>query len=145
MKKIIILSSLFLALTAAVLFAVPNLFKKEKPVSKEINLAISSNNNYSSAAYDDAKASVHVVITKIKGNQQTLVLDKVYNAMQLKQIPDNGNAMNSKVVIPNVFDSKEKLVVTYTITYDTKGSVIEFCNGKTAAEKSNQEQIDINI
>ncbi len=63
MKKITIIFSLVIAATVAV-FAATNWYQKEQPVNKEINLAITSNNNYSSAAYNDAKASVHVIITK---------------------------------------------------------------------------------
>lgn len=144
MKKIIIIAAIILTASIAA-FTPVKYFTKEQPVSKEINLAISSNNNYSSAAYNDAKASVHVVITKLVGNKQTIVSDKVYNNMQLSQVPTNGNAINSKIVIPNVFNKKEKLVVTYTITYDSRGSIIQFCNGTIASDKSNSEKIEIHI
>lgn len=144
MKKIIIITVIILAAVIAA-FTPVKYFTKEQPVSKEINLAISSNNNYSSAAYSDAKASVHVIITKLEGNRQTVVSDEVYNDLQLSQVPTNGNAINSKIVIPNVFNKREKLVVTYTITYDSRGSIIQLCNGTVASDKSNTEKIEIHI
>ncbi len=144
MKKIIIISTIFLAATITA-FTPQSWFTKEKPVNKEINLSISSNNNYSSAAYDEAKASVHVVITKVSGSKQTVVLDKVYDAMQLKQIPTNGNAIYKNVTIPNVFNDKEKLIINYTICYDSRGSIIQLCNDKIASDKTNTEKIEINI
>ena len=144
MKKITIFFLLLVAATFTV-FAATNWFQKEQPVNKEINLAITSSNNYSSAAYNDAKASVHITITKISSKQKTVVLDKVYDAMQLSLVPTNGNAINSKVIIPNVFNGKEKLMITYCISYNSRGSIIEFCNGKVASDKSNNEKIQINI
>ena len=144
MKKITIIFTLVVAATVAV-FAATNWYQKEQPVNKEINLSISSNNNYSSAAYDEAKASVHVVITKVSGSKQTVVLDKVYDAMQLKQIPTTGNAINKNVTIPNVFNDKEKLIINYTICYDSRGSIIQLCNDKIASDKTNTEKIEINI
>ena len=144
MKKIIIITTIILAAAIAA-FTPVKYFETEQPVSKEINLAISSNNNYSSAAYSDAKASVHVVVTKLEGSKQTVVSDKVYNDMQLSQVPTNGNAINSKIVISNVFNKKEKLVVTYTITYDSRGSIVQLCNGTITSDKSNSEKIEIHI
>ncbi len=145
MKKAIIFTSILLPALVALLLVTPLFRNAKKPVNKEINLAISSNNNYNSAAYDEATASVHVVITKVNGNQQTVVSDKIYSSMPLRQVPTNGNAINSKIIVPNVFDGKEKIVVSYTIIYDSRGSVIEFCNGQIAAEKSDHDHIDISI
>ena len=144
MKKIIILTALIIGATVAA-FTPVRYFQTEKPVSKEINVAISSRNNYSLAAYSDAKASVHVTITKVNGSRQTVVSDKVYSDMSLSQVPTNGNAINSKIVIPNVFNKKEKLLITYTISYNSRGSVVQLCNGTIASDKSNSEKIEIHI
>ncbi len=144
MKKIIIITTVAVAVAVAAFTSVKH-FTKEQPVSKEINLAISSSSDYSSAAYKEAKASVHVLITKVEGATQTVVSDKVYNEMALNKVPTNGNAINSKIVIPNVFNKKEKLVVTYTITYDSRGSIVQLCNDTIASDKSNTEKIEIHI
>lgn len=143
MKKIAIVSALFmLALTA---FAMNRFYNRETAVNKEINLSISSHTNYSPAVYRNDKASVHVVVYKISGSKQTIVMDKQYDAIQLQDVPNSGNAINKKIVIPNVFNSKEELVVTYTISYESNGSILQYTNGKTASDKSNLEQIQINI
>ncbi len=144
MKKIIVFTAALIVVFAFVSATSSNIFTKQKPVSKEINLAISSHNNYSSAAYNDAKASVHIIITKVNGTKKTVVSDNLYNDMQLNQIPINGNEISRKVIIPNVFNDKEKLVITYTISYDSRGSIIQFCNEQTASE-NNKEKIEINI
>lgn len=143
MKKVIIISALFLlALTA---FAMNKFRNGETAVSKEINLSISSHNDYSFAAYRNDKASVHVVVYKVCGSKQTVVMDKQYDAIHLQDIPAGGNAINQKLVIPAVFNSKEQLVVIYTISYESNGSILQYTNGKAASDKDNKEQIEINI
>ncbi len=144
MKKILIITTAILIATI-VAFTPVKYFQTEKPVSKEINVAISSRGDYSSTAYSDAKASVHVVIVKLEGNKQTVVSDKVYNDMQLSQVPANGNSINSRFIVPNVFNKKEKLLITYTISYNSQGSIVQLYNGTYLSDKSNSEKIEIHI
>lgn len=144
MKKTTTILSLFIIAMTMILGAA-GFYKREQAVNKEINLSISSSNNYSPAAYRNDKASVHVVVTKMCGAKQTVVMDKVYDSMHLQDIPTNGNAINKRIVIPNVLNKREKLIVTYTISYESSGSILQYSNGKIASDKNNQEQIEINI
>ncbi len=129
MKKIIT-CVLAVGLTTAAAFnqQIVNAIIPEKPVSKEISLAIAKENDYSSRAYDEAVASVHIIITKMNGAKKVIVWDKTFDTLQLKKYPTIANAYEQSIIIPNIFDRKEKLLVEYIITYTEKGSVLKFAN-----------------
>ena len=87
MKKSIISISLIFLVTVAVFYnQITSVLRSEKPIYKEISLTIATGNNYSATAYDNALASVHVTVYKISGNKQTIVWDKTFDTMQLKNI-----------------------------------------------------------
>src|SRR3954451_14853379 len=116
----------------------------EKQVSKSINLSIYRENNYSSAAYDSTIASVHITLYKVVGNEYTTVYEKTLNSMQLKQFPNMQNAMNSSLTIPNLLNSKEKLLINYAVTYNTQGSEITL-NNYLVTNAGNKDNLKINI
>src|SRR5207253_4880060 len=121
MKKFITILPILITFILAV-HQVVKLHPTEKPVNKSINLSIYRENNYSSAAYDSTIASVHLTLYKVVGNKYTTVYEKTLSSMQLKQFPDMQNAMNSSLTIPNLLNSKEKLLINYAVTYNTQGS-----------------------
>src|SRR5690349_22561773 len=71
-------------------------------VNKEISLAISTDNNYSSAAYDSSLAQVEVTVKRINGKSSYTTLTKTYDAMQLKQYASASKAATEKISIPDV-------------------------------------------
>lgn len=143
MKKLLLI---FPVLTTLLLF-VPqfkSLHTAEQPVNKSINLEIYRENNYASAAYDSTIASVHITVCKVAGNKSTPIYEKTFNGMQLKQLPDVQNAMNSSFTIPNLLNSKEKLLIYYDVIYNTRGSELTLSNYMyTSAVK--QDDLKINI
>ncbi len=146
MKKSIISLSLILLVTAIVYNKqIYSFIRSEKPIYKEISLTIATANNYNASAYDNALASVHVTVYKISGKKQTIVWDKTFDTMQLKNYPQINHALPERVTIPNVLESQEKLVVTYTVTYDTKGSVLKMANGSVVASGEKTEKLFIGI
>ncbi len=48
--------------------------------------------------------------------------------MQLNQFPEMQNARSSRLTIPSVWNNKEKLLITYDLTYDTRGSKLTLSN-----------------
>ncbi len=117
----------------------------EKPVSKNISFAVYAANDYSSPVYKDASAKLRITVTKVKGCSRTIVWDKTYDAKQLHDYPSFQHAMSQKVVINNVLDSREKLEVVYTLTYDNKGSVMQMYNGTVVSKGEQTGQLLINI
>ena len=143
MKKFIILLPVILTLLVCLAFSV----KKqpvEQPINKSINLSIYRENNYSSAAYDSTIASIHVTVYKVVDNKCTPVCDKLFSGMQLKQFPEMQNALNHSITIPNIMNSKEKLLIYYDVIYNTRGSELTLSNYMyTNAVKKDNLKINI--
>jgi hypothetical protein len=116
-----------------------------KLMDKEINLAIFTDNNYNNAAYDSSLAQVEVTVTRINGNSSYTAFTKTYDAMQLKQFATEKNALTDKMNIQGVKDGKEVLVITYDVTYDTKGSKLTIEKKEVIGRGEAQKKIDVVI
>ena len=104
-------------------------FAPERPIIKNVNLEVYKSNDYLSAIYNDATAKISITITKVSRNSRMIVWNKTFNALQLKQYPSLEDALLQKVAIDNVFDNKEHLEVRCTISYNSKGGLLEIHNG----------------
>jgi hypothetical protein len=143
MKKYIAILPILITFLLS-LFQIAKVHKTEKPVEKSINLSIYRENNYSSAAYDSTIASVHITVSKVVDNKCTTVYDKTLTSMQLQQFPDVQNALNSTFTVPNLLNNNEKLLITYDVTYNTRGSELTLSNYMyTNAAKEDQVKINI--
>ncbi len=146
MRNYLIGSSLIFIMSAVVFYKpISDKFWPEKPVSKEINFAIASNNNYSSAAYENSSATVHVTVIKVKAGKQIIVWEKNFDTLQLKKYPRLNQAYTQRVTIPKVYDSKENLIIAYTITYNTNGNVLQVANGSIVPYGLRKDKLFINI
>lgn len=118
---------LFVSLTV---ISLQNRFNKIFPANKiinaEIDLHIKSDNKYLSPAYDEATAQIHITVTKISGSKRVVVWEKDFKNMQLKSYSNNFNTQT--LMISDLAQSKEKLEVTYTVTYNSNGSVLRLAN-----------------
>lgn len=121
------------------------IFFPAAPVSKSISFSVYAGKNYSAPVYHDALASLHIVIVKTWGSKETVVWDKTYQAMELRNFPSLQNAVSENIVIGNIKDGKEKLEVTYTLTYNTKGSVLQMSGDTIIAANTKPEQVYISL
>lgn len=146
MKKIIVGLAITIV-TASLIFnhQITSWFAPAKSVNKEISLMIGSGNNYSSKAYESSYATVTVVVTKMTGKTETVVWKKSFDTLPLSQYPAFNNAVANKLVIPGITDKKEKLLITYTITYNTKGNILQTVYGETINTDSKQNKLSISI
>lgn len=117
----------------------------EKAINKNISFEVYKTANYSSAVYHDASAGLQVTVVKVKGNERKVVWQKNYDARLLEQYPSAANAITQSVVIHNVVDSKEHLEVLYTLTYNSKGSVMQLQDGKVICSGIQGSRLFINI
>lgn len=117
----------------------------EKTVSKNISFAVYKTGEYNSNIYADASAKLQVTIVKVRNNTRSIVWQKSYDAKLLSQYPSLENAIAQNVVINNVVDSKEKLEVVYTLTYDSKGSELQLQDGTTIDKGQKDGKLFINI
>ncbi|WP_153800630.1 hypothetical protein [Foetidibacter luteolus] len=147
MKKHLLWLSVMFALVIAASYQqqVGELINPEKPVTKDISLAVYAGSNYNSKIYDESVAKLHVTVYKVRGKKESIVWQKSFDAMELKELPDCSNALSQEVRISNVFDKKEQLIVTYTLVYESKGSIVERYNGSLVGKGKNAEKLYINI
>lgn len=143
MKKLLIILPVLMTLLLCASQA-KKLSPTEKPISKSINLSIFRENNYSSAAYDSTIASVHITVSKVVGDKYTTVYDKTLSSMQLQQFPEMQNAISNSLTIPNLLNNKEKLLINYEVTYDTRGSKLTLSN-YLVTNAASRDNLKINI
>ena len=117
----------------------------EKTISKNIRFEIFKTDNYTSSIYNDASAKLQVTVVKVRGTERSVVWQKNYDAKLLSQYPNAANAISQNIVIPNVADNKEHLEVLYTLTYDSKGSVMQLQDGAVISEGAKNGNLSINI
>mgnify|MGYP000856855724 CR=1 FL=1 len=144
MKKIIIIASIAAAALLICGFSgMGNLFAKEEV--KDINLSVYKTASYDAPAYKDAYASLNVTVYRIKGNKKELLWKHNYNATQLKNYPGADKPFQQKVAIKDITDSRAKIEVCYSLSYNTKGSVINFCNTEVIGKKEKAKIVNIHI
>ena len=113
------------------------------PVNKNVTLIIYKDDNYTSKAYDQSFAQVHLVIERVKGSDRRIELDTTFNAKLLKEYPSAENAYVQEVMVPNVFANKEEIEVRYTLTYSSGSSELQMQNGLVL--KNENERLKIGI
>jgi hypothetical protein len=144
MKKFLLwLPVVWLIFGAAVYSTTKGNTATEKTTNANISFAVYKSDNYSSDVYNTTSATVHITITKVSGNNRTVVWDKTFDAKLLKQYPSLEHAITQQVTIPNVLDQKEHLEVTYTLTYNSNGSELQMQNGTEVYGSSDKLNISI--
>ena len=117
----------------------------EKTVSKNISFAVYSKDNYNNNIYANASAKLKITIVKVRGAERSIVWQKQYDAKLLKQYPSLEKAVAQNVTVKNVVDSKEKLEVIYTLTYNDKGSELQLQDGVVVSKGEKEGKLFVNI
>ena len=116
-----------------------------KTVNKNLSFAVYKDNAYTSAAYNNTSAEVHITVEKVStSGKHTIVWDKKLDSKSLSQYPSVKNALKQNVTIPNVNQKKEYLAVHYTLTYNSKGSELQMWEN-TIVKENNSEKVEIKI
>jgi hypothetical protein len=147
MRKHLLPLSLLLLLAGCAVFQkrISEILHPEQPVSKSISFAVNTDENYSSIVYNDAFAQLRITVTKIRGNQRAMVWDTIYNPQKLQDYSFLKNAMSKEIIINNVLESKENLEVLYTLTYYSKGNVLQLYNDTILTPGIRQKKLCINV
>lgn len=117
----------------------------EKPVEKSIAFSVYRANSYSSAAYNQTSAQVHIIVEKVSKRSRVIVWEKTFDAQLLKQYPTADHALSQKITVPGILDKKEHLEVKYVLIYDSKGSQLEMQNGTIVTRGATSGKLDISI
>ena len=147
MKKINFLTPIIIIAAVAVYTmsgSIKQIVTPTKPVEKNISFALYKGSDYSADVYNNTVASVHVKIEKVSSKGRTTVWEKTFDAQTLKQYPSLQNAISQTVQVPNVFDSKEHIEVSYTLTYDSNGKELQMQNG-TVVNGNGTDKVYISI
>ena len=131
--------------TTAFQHQVKELVLPEQPINKNIHLAVYADSNYTSKAYEKTAAKVEVTVTKVRGSKSTIVWNKTFDSKQLKDYPATKDAITQQISIPNVFDKKERIVVTYKLTYDSKGSILQMESNEEISRGKQSDNLYIKI
>jgi hypothetical protein len=130
MKKHLLWFSVVVVIAVAAMSKqVKEVITPAKPVEKSVSFALYKGSDYASDVYNSTSAMVHITIEKVSGKTRNTVWEKTFDAQMLKQYPSLQEAIAQTVKVPNVFDAKEHLEVSYTLTYNSKGSELQMQNG----------------
>src|SRR5919202_357881 len=121
MKKVLLTGVLTTVVAAASFYAqIKTFVAPARTMDKDISLNVSAGNAYRSRTYADCDAVLHVTFVKESGNENTTLLDVEYPALALRKFPLLTRTFNQTVHVPDVADSREQIVVRYTVTYTSK-------------------------
>jgi hypothetical protein len=98
-------------------------------VNENVSLVVYKSADYTSTAYNNASAQLHVTIEKVNpAGENTIVWDKTFDAKYLSQYPSVEDAIKQNVEINNIRAKNEYLVVKYDIIYNSQGSELQMQN-----------------
>lgn len=146
MKKIILGLAITIVITGCFFnHQIINWFHPQQIENKEISLKIGSGNNYSAKAYESSYASVTVILTKVDGKKETVLWKKTFDTLPLSQYPSFRNAAANKIVIPGTNEKNEQLLLTYIITYNTRGNILQTVYGEPVSTNNGKKSLSITI
>jgi len=144
MKTKLIIGTALALLVGSGLFVAKHVSSAE-PVNKDINVEVYKNASYISPAYSDTYASLEVTVVRVHGNQRDTAWQHTFAPKQLSEYPESDKPLVQKISIPNVNDRKEKLEIYYRLTYNTKGSVLDFLNTTMIGKGQQTGKLNIKI
>ena|SRR5437867_811312 len=116
----------------------------EKTISKTISFAVYKSNSYTSKIYNNTSAQLQITIEKVSDKKHTVIWGKTFDAKLLKHYPDLKNALLQKVTVPDVACKKERLEISYTLTYNSNCSELHI-QGDTIVVCTADSKIHIGV
>jgi len=143
MKKLLSILTVAIAVSMFSFSCTSNKTIAEKTVNKTIDLAVFTDNNYTNKIYDAATAGLTLTVKKVNKNNVETVFEKSFPALALKFFPAAINAFKAAIEIPSVKE-KDVLQVSYTLTYNSNGSVMQMQGDEMFTGKDGSK-LEINI
>ena len=143
-KKLIIIAAALTLISGSGFFFAQHI-TSAKPVSKNINVEVYKTASYISPAYANATASLEVTVVRVRGNKRDTAFQHTFMPKELKDYPASDRPMVQKITVPNVNDRKEKLEIYYRLTYNSKGSILNFLNTTTIGKGQQTGKLHIQI
>jgi hypothetical protein len=118
--------------------------REEKPLNRSISFAVYKIDSYTSEAYNNTSAQVHIIVENAGKKGRTVVCDTMLNSKMLKDYPSVNKAQFQNIVIPAVNICKEHLQVRYILTYNSKGDELQMQNA-TVISNDRATQLKIGV
>jgi hypothetical protein len=142
-KRVIL--SLLLILAISFRGTIKDIIAPEKPTSKTIEISMFSSSDYSQEVYKNSKAKVEVTISKYRNKKFEVVYSTTLEAGDLMNIPTENNAFVKYVQVDNFYENKELLVATYTVSYESNGSILKYNKHILIPESKGKRELNLNI
>jgi hypothetical protein len=146
-KLLFIAFDLVVTIFATIIFVERNssaVSSTENTVNENVSLVVYKSSSYTSTAYSNSSAQVHVTIEKVNpADVNTIVWEKTFDSKYLNQYPSVEDAIKQNVEIENILEKDEYLVVKYDIIYDSQGSELQMQNDVIVDDSSKNIAISI--
>src|SRR4051794_21087495 len=147
-KKLLFISLGVIVTIAAIIFFVgknsSTISGTENTINEKILLAVYRGSDYTSIAYTNSSAQVHVAIEKVNPTGvNTIVWEKTFDSKYLNQYPSVEDVIKQNVEINNILTKNEYLIVKYNVIYNSQGSELQMQNDVIVDDSS--RNISINI
>ena len=114
---------------------------KEIPVSKTVSFSLYKGSNYNSKAYKESLAQIDIVIEKVNEECRTEIWDTTLATKLLSKYPLFEKAISKTVIIPEMYESKDHLEISYNLIYNSNGSVLTMPGERYILTNTNVEII----
>lgn len=146
MRKIIFTIILSMAfITASFHAQVKKLVINERKMNKNIHMAISARNNYSSHTYKYCEARINYTVIKVRGAKRDTLIQKQFLPFKLKELPSLAKEFDEKIAINDVADRREQVLIKYTVTYSSKGSILRVNHEQLISRGVQADSVRIDI
>ena len=114
---------------------------KEIPVSKTISFSLYKGTNYNSRAYKTSSAQIDIIIEKVDDESRTMIWDTTLDTKRLNEYPLLKKAIAKTVMIPEVYEGKEHLEISYILIYNSNGSILTMPSKRYILNNANAVEI----
>jgi hypothetical protein len=142
-KLIITVTSAILVLTSGSFIGLKSSDKKS--IDKQVNVEVYKTASYVSPAYANTFATLEVTVVRINGKKKDTAFQHTFQPKELKDYPASDKPLVQTITIPNVNDNREKLEIFYRLTYNTKGSELNFSDGTVIGKGVQSGKLNIKI
>ena len=117
----------------------------KKSIDKQVNVEVYKTASYVSPAYANTFATLEVTVVRINGKKKDTAFQHTFQPKELKDYPASDKPLVQTITIPNVNDNREKLEIFYRLTYNTKGSELNFSDGTVIGKGVQSGKLNIKI
>lgn len=97
---------------------------KKIPVSKTVSFSLYKGSNYNSKVYKQSSVQIDIIIEKVSDEHRTKIWDTTVDAKLLSKYPLLKKAISKTVIVPEIYEGREHLEISYNLIYNSNGSIL---------------------